>query len=184
MVQRRRKPRIQNRRKSSQKRSYRKKTAKSLKEKLLTTGIWGFGIANVILIVSLAANFFVSPEDQSNSSNSPEHHVVKNQQITVEVLNACGVKGLAYEVTQFLRDKKFDVVEFGNYAGGFDLDKSFVFDRVSLDNENAERVGKALGVNNKQIKPQLDNSRQLMVSVLVGKDFKSLKVYKDINKSN
>lgn len=185
MVTRRRQTRTQQRKKNPPKRQRRRKAPTSLKEKLLTTGIWGFGVANVILIISLASNFFVSPNEQANTAvPHPQKKVVKNQDITVEVLNACGVQGLAYEVTQYLREKHFDVVEFGNYAGGFDLDKTFVFDRVSLDNEYATRIGKALGVASRQIKPQLDNSKQLMVTVLIGKDFKTLKMYKSMRKAN
>jgi len=182
MVTRRRQSRVQAKRKNSPRRSPRKKRTKSLKEQLLTTGIWAFGIANVILIISLTSNFFVATGEVPNSSKKHVPAVLKNQDITVEVLNACGVQGLAYEVTQYLREKKFDVVEFGNYAGGFDLDKTFVFDRVSLDNENARRVGQALGVTRKQITPQLDNSKQLMVTVLIGKDFRQLSIYKDKKK--
>ncbi|MFQ5752192.1 MAG: LytR C-terminal domain-containing protein [bacterium] len=176
MVKRRRKLRQDRWRgaKPKPKRVHRTPRNKSLKERLLTAGIWALSLINLVLIASIVSDFFISPTETQVTP------IPKNEVITVEVLNACGVQGLANEITQYLREKNFDVVNVGNYQGGFDLDRTFVFDRVSLNGYNAKLVGEALGVNEQQVQPQLDDSLQLMVSVLIGKDYKSLKVYDSI----
>ncbi|RMF56835.1 MAG: LytR family transcriptional regulator [Calditrichaeota bacterium] len=180
MVKRRRTRRSQNWRKAPPKRSYKRSSPTSLKERFLTTVIWVLSLVNVVLIVSLVSNFFASPSETSLSGNSLEDQVreIKNSEVTVEVLNACGVQGLANEITQYLRQHDFDVVNVGNYPGGFDVERTFVFDRVSLQNLYAKRVGDVLGVKDSQVAPQLDASLQLMVTVIVGKDYKSLKLYR------
>ncbi len=183
MVRRRRKMRQDNWRNAKPKSKRTRKAPKnrSLKERLLTAGIWAASLINLVLIGSIVSEHFIFPNESLLSSNSrTEPNPPKAALITVEVLNGCGVQGLAKEITQFLRENKFDVVKVGNYQGGFDLDRTFVFDRISLNGYNAIKVGEVLGVNEKQVQPQLDDSLQLMVTVLIGKDYKDLKVYKSI----
>ena len=101
--------------KRSAKRPAGKKAVKGLKERLLTTGIWGLSLINIGLIFSLLSNFFASPNAAPVSAGltkaAPAE--VQNERITVDVLNACGVQGLANEVTQVRSDKNFDVVNVG-----------------------------------------------------------------------
>lgn len=177
MVKRRRTTRNvpKKKRSSSKKRNYRRTSNKSLKEKFLTTAIWGVSLINIALLVSLFSNFFAT-SGETTTNTTP---ALPNDKITVEVLNACGVPGLANQLTEYLRAKKFDVVEVGNYSGGFNLDRTFVLDRVSLKTVNAKKVGDALGVDNEQVVPQLDDSLQLMVTVLIGKDYQELKIFKE-----
>jgi hypothetical protein len=165
---------------SSRKTSRRPGKSKSLKERLLTTGIWGAAIINVTLIVSLLSNFFAGPHE---TTQQVEFKAI-TEPITVEVLNGCGVPGLANEVTQYLRDQefKFDVVNVGNYQGGFNLERTFVLDRAALNQIYANKVAEVLGVAQEQIAPQVNDSLQLKVTVIVGKDYRNLNVFK--NKQN
>lgn len=173
MVRRRRKVQKSSRSKNPPKRNYKRTKHKTLKERFLTTAIWGLSLINITLIVSLVSNFFASEHENPVSANLP---------ITVEVLNACGVQGLANEITQYLRQKNFDVVNVGNYEGGFNLEQTIILDRVSLENIYAQKVAEELGVNKNQVTPQLEDSLQLMVTVIIGKDYKKLKVYEEIQR--
>lgn len=179
MVKRRRNPRKSPKRKAPAKRTSRRSGNTSIKERFLTTAIWALVLINLSLIISLVSNFFASPNERPVSMQ-PKPTDLKNEIITVEVLNACGVQGLANDITQFLRNNNFDVVNVGNYPGGFDLEQTFIFDRVSLNGIYAQKVGKVLGVDEKQIAPQLDESLQLKVTVIIGKDYNKLKVYEKI----
>jgi len=63
--------------------------------------------------------------------------------ITVEVLNASERKGVAYDVTKFLRSKGADVVHYGNIAGPA-VPQTIVYDRTGRF-ENAGWVRDRLG---------------------------------------
>jgi glycerol-3-phosphate cytidylyltransferase-like family protein len=98
------------------------------------------------------------------------------QKTQVEVLNGCGTSGIAKSVTDFLRKSEIDVVYLGNYKN-FNVAKSQVIDR-SGDLENARKIARILGVSEKQVKSEIDKSKQLKASILLGKDYKSLTPFK------
>ena len=178
MVKRRRKRRQDNWPRVKPKRLSRSAKKKGFKEQFLTASIWGLSLINITLIASLLSEFFVSPNENTISINEP---VVEPKKvvITVEVLNACGVQGLANDISQFLRKNDFDVVNIGNYKN-FDLERTLVFDRGSYNRIYAKKVSKVLGVEDRQVVEQMDNSLQLDVTVIIGKDYKILKVYEAI----
>jgi hypothetical protein len=93
--------------------------------------------------------------------------------IQIEVLNGCGVNGMGDTFTEFLRESDFDVIHTGNYVS-FDVEHTLVVDRRG-DPANAAAVAKALGVGKKQIVRELNEDYLLDVSVVIGKDFGSLK---------
>lgn len=180
MVRRRRNTGKQSGRKAAPKRSSKKSGSnQSLKERVLTTAIWGLSLLNVALIFSLVSNFFASPNEVAVSANSrvaEQSAPAAEERVTVEVLNACGVNGLANEVTQYLRDNNFDVVNVGNYST-YNLDRTLVFDRVSMSSKYAKRVASVLNVQESQVVPELEDSMQLMVTVIIGKDYKDLRLF-------
>lgn len=93
--------------------------------------------------------------------------------IQIDVLNGSGIPGAASECTAYLRSRGYDVVEMRNYKRN-DVRESLVIDRTgSL--ENARRVAYALGVPAKNIVQQINEDYYVDVSVLVGRDFRSLK---------
>jgi len=87
--------------------------------------------------------------------------------ITVEVLNANGRAGDARVGTRLLRRGGIDVVYFGN-AGDATLDSTRIVVRRGSA-EVGERVRKALGRG--RVEVQLDSTKLLDVSVLLGADF-------------
>ena len=91
--------------------------------------------------------------------------------LTVEVLNASGKAGLAKIGTRVLRRAGIDVVAFGNprdsgTAGTIDSTRIVV---RRGDARIGERVRRALGVG--RVMVQLDSTRLLDASVLLGVDF-------------
>ena len=94
----------------------------------------------------------------------------KNMQI--EVLNGCGVDGVADRFTDYLRKKNFDVVYTGNYRS-FNIDNSIVIDRTG-DIINAEYLAEVIGIDNKQVIQQKNKNYFLDVSLIIGKDYKQL----------
>ncbi|MAT40186.1 MAG: hypothetical protein CL946_11345 [Ectothiorhodospiraceae bacterium] len=93
--------------------------------------------------------------------------------IQLNVLNGCGVKGLAQKFTDYLRHRNFDVVESSNYKT-FDVENSLVIDRMG-NLENAEQVAYALGIAKEHVIQQINPDYHLHVSVIIGKDYNELK---------
>jgi len=87
--------------------------------------------------------------------------------ITVEVLNANGRAGDARVGTRLLRREGIDVVYFGN-ADGATLDSTKIIVRRGSA-AVGEKVRKALGRG--RVEVQLDSTKLLDVSVLLGADF-------------
>jgi len=117
-----------------------------------------------------------SPEEKEISKESE----VTTESITqpiqqkpqIEVLNGCGVAGIAKNTVIYLRKVDFDVVYMGNYQN-FNLAKSIVIDRAG-NREIALKIAESLGISADQVKTEIDKSKQLAASVILGNDYKSL----------
>ena len=94
------------------------------------------------------------------------------QVILVEVLNGCGVTGIADRITDSLRVKNIDVVNTGNYRS-FDIDNTIVIDRTG-NLTSAKYVAQSIGINERQIIQQKNKNYFLDVTVIVGKDYNQL----------
>ena len=94
--------------------------------------------------------------------------------IKVEVLNGCGVQGLAGKTAEFLRSKQVDVVRSDD-ADHHNYPKTVIIQR----NENIEslkRVSDAFGVlmdDKSRIKIVPDETLGVDVTVILGKDYES-----------
>ena len=78
--------------------------------------------------------------------------------------------------TDFLRNNNFDVVNIGNYIR-FDMDETLVIDRIG-NKANAYKVAEALGVKRENVIQQLNHDYFLDVSVVIGRDYYTLKPLK------
>ena len=96
--------------------------------------------------------------------------------IEVEILNGCGVAGLASKVSDLLRDNNIDVVRSEN-ADNFNYTQTMLI----LRNENLEElnyVAKSLGLNpteDPRVIHQPDESLSVDLTLILGKDFSSIK---------
>jgi len=91
----------------------------------------------------------------------------RNPAVLVEVLNANGRAGDARIGTRLLRRAGMDVVYFGN-AGENGLDSTRIIVRRGAE-QVGDRVRAALGQG--RVEVQLDSTKLLDVSVLLGLDF-------------
>jgi hypothetical protein len=108
-----------------------------------------------------------------NFLRPPTESTNKDKVIQVDVLNGCGVSGIAIKFTEYLRARGFDVLEMGNYKS-FEVEVSIVIDRVG-NQMNAKKVAYALGISEKNIVQQISNDSYLDCSIVIGKDYKTLK---------
>jgi hypothetical protein len=137
----------------------------------LALALCGLGAA-VLLYAFVVRN--VAPRITPTRDENPTGLV--GEIIQVEVRNGCGVSGLAAEMTLFLREQGFDVVEVGDYKS-FDLERSIVFDRTG-DLEAAKKVAAVLTLPEAQIVQEIRPDLYLDASVVIGKDYKSLKPFR------
>ena len=127
--------------------------------RLLLVGISLFIVLMVVRIL-LSLPEGSAPFVEATAINQP----VVDRRVTVEVLNAGGVSGVAREATAALRSAGFDVVSFGN-ARSFDQVESVVVDRIG-DPNPALSVASVLGIRNVRSEP--DSNLYLDISVLLG----------------
>ena len=127
------------------------------------------GIVILVMAYSLFSKLFSSKDDFSSGKNK------QTAMVQVEVLNGCGVSGIADKITDYLRKHNFDVVQTGNYTS-FNMDKSLVIDRTG-NKVNAEKVAAALGIDRKNIVQQINNDYLLDCSIVIGRDYFQLKPY-------
>ena len=90
--------------------------------------------------------------------------------IQVEVLNGCGVPGIADQFTDLLRKKKFDVVSTGNYRT-FNIDDSIIIDRNG-NIKHAKLLAEAIGIDERHVIEQENKDYFLDVTLIIGKDYK------------
>jgi hypothetical protein len=99
----------------------------------------------------------------SSTSSLSEPKWATGKRITVEVLNATKVRGLARRAALTLRDQGFDVVSTGTNRDPFDSTQ--VLDRTG-HREWAVRAAKAMGGATVLVRP--DSSRDVDLTVLIG----------------
>ncbi len=178
-----RRSRIQPNNQPRKKRTHQKRTSKpkmSLTELLLN---WVIGILIVLILGFVASIIWKYTFAKKDNLFTKEPSVSQTQTVTkrirVEVLNGCGVTGIAIKFTDYLRSQGFDVVITENYRS-FDVDSSFVIDRVSLKSENALQIARSLGIDDNLVNAILSEDLAVEATIVLGSDYASLKGYSDI----
>jgi len=95
--------------------------------------------------------------------------------IQIEVLNGCGVEGIARSVRDYFVEMGFDVVAVDNYSR-MDVDRTFVVDR-SGNKETARQVALALGVADSTIVVDVRPEYYLDAVVVLGRDYAELRPF-------
>lgn len=125
------------------------------------------------LIIFWSYSIFVKISDVEPKIQTTQSKDYPSTIIQLEVFNGCGVTGVADRFTDYLRNENFDVVNTENYIT-FDIDESIVIDRIG-NMANAYLVAESLGINKKHVIQQLNDNYFVDVTVIIGKDYFSLK---------
>jgi hypothetical protein len=133
----------------------------------------------LISLLLVGIIFFLSFSLYSNFKHVPlpitiEKTAKVDSLIQIEVMNGCGVLGVADQLTEFLRSKNFDVIQTGNYYS-YDIERTLIVDRNGNQN-SAKLVADALGLADDVVISQVNKNYYLDVSVIVGKDFNNIKL--------
>ena len=112
----------------------------------------------------------VEPEEDEEQVPSPLAHTIQ-----VEVLNGCGINGVARIFQSRLRENGFDVVNTENYVVNgkvfWKVDQTFVIDQIGVA-EQAKAIAKALGIPLTNIESRENPAAIYDISVVIGKDYK------------
>jgi hypothetical protein len=125
-------------------------------------------VINTILAYSLVKTFSFNDNDSVNNLLADS----TKARIQVEVLNGCGISGIAEKLTDYLRINNIDVVNLGNYRS-FEIENSIIISR----NEkiyNAEKVAAIIGLDKENIITQTNPDYMLDVTFILGKDYRDL----------
>ncbi|MDZ7718580.1 MAG: LytR C-terminal domain-containing protein [Balneolaceae bacterium] len=133
------------------------------------------GFLGVLLLILLVALFSRILYPRIVTDRIQEDPSLISEVIQLEVLNGCGITGIATRFTDKLREYGFDVVETGNYDH-FDVSKTFIISR-SGQMENAYRVADALGVSHQQVLREQAPEYYLDVTLIIGSDYQSLNLH-------
>ncbi len=118
---------------------------------------------SLVLVIFLYSLFNRPPRNPSPASPAVTR---------VQVLNGCGVDGLAAKVAKLLRRQGYDVVDVDNTSL---LLESLVVDRVG-NRDAARKLAKILGVGEENIIQQSCDYLELDLTVILGRDYQELKL--------
>lgn len=132
----------------------------------------------LLLIVYLSYSAYLKIVQKPNVVDIKDKTEIAAEIIQLDVLNGCGVTGVADRFTDYLRARDFDVVEIGNYkvngSINYNIDETFVIDRIG-NKANAIKVAEILGIEKVKVIQQLNDDYFLDVSLVIGKDYYKLK---------
>jgi len=153
---------------------------------LLVVVILGFGYSSIRRLQTNETAVNLSSKQQIKTSEAASPREIYEQKpytdIWVEVLNGNGVSGVAGNYTEYLRAQGFDVQRTDN-ADHFSYERTRILDR-SDSHRKAIAVARALEIDTNRVEIAIDQSLQLDVTVILGKDYKSLPVYEEVRSQN
>ena len=144
---------------------------------------WAVSVTAIAaLVVTVVAIMVRSPDRGSGPADDPFRRLSEenaalapDQRPQIEVLNGCGVSGIAARAQDFLRERGYDVVNVEN-ARDFQYEETLVIDRGG-DVRVARALGRDLGTHNviRQVRPDL----VLQATVILGNDYRTLAPYRE-----
>lgn len=147
-------------------------------------------LIGLVLIVDLALVFFIvrqcsEPTGVVEEEKAQEEPVI----LQVEVMNGCGVPGIANTFTDFLRENGIDVVRTGNYEEeefgrpNFNVDRTVIIDRRGKL-KNSVRIAQVMGLNEDRVIQQVNQAYLIDATIVLGRDFRQLNSWKMLEKYN
>ncbi|MDP4219375.1 MAG: LytR C-terminal domain-containing protein [Bacteroidota bacterium] len=151
-------------------RSKRKGRSRSQKFSSLFLWITSIGAATVVVLLGwqFISRMWVKPPVSSTRERS-DLLVRAGEHIQLTVMNGSGAANAARAFTDFLRARKFDVVEMTNYKEK-NVEHTFIIDKV-LDTVAAQKVAYALGISAMRITHEPDSNAFVDAAVVIGKDY-------------
>lgn len=145
------------------------KSSSNVEGLFLNAAIGFLSILLIVLLVALSTRI-IYPRIFNQRAEAKSQLI--SEIIQIEVLNGCGIAGIANAYTGVLRSNGFDVVETGNFDH-FDLKETIVISRSGVL-DNARRVATALGIKEINVIREESPDYFLDVTVVIGHDYEQL----------
>ena len=137
--------------------------------------IWALVVVNAVLISSFVHKL-LTPQTQIPAAT--EYPIT--DPIKVQVLNGCGVSGIANEFAEFLQQKRYDVVDVDN-ALNWDYEKTVIINRERQDHRQIEKFRDLIGIDPELVYKIRNDEVESDITLIIGSDYESLKVYRSLH---
>ncbi|MFN8361203.1 MAG: LytR C-terminal domain-containing protein [Candidatus Kapaibacterium sp.] len=143
----------------------------------LMTRVWSLILLLCTVAVMILSGLFRFVFSRPVSAEIPEGkgRTAAEKIIQINILNGAGENKIARKAMDYFRARGFDVVEVNNFRTV--VERSYVIDRLG-DTTSAREVAFALGVPDSLIQSDIDSSLYLRCSVVLGKNYTTLKPFK------
>ena len=144
-----------------------------------------FGFLFLIMILLYQLKITLGKDDLSKT-NLSANPITEAFIAEIEILNGCGVSGIAELYTNFLRSSKYDIISTDNAK---DEHGKINFDykncKIIVNNQKklraAYQLSLKLGINKQHIKKNYGNGIW-DITLIIGEDYNNLNSFKKINK--
>ena len=154
-------------------------TKDSIQKWLFNIVIFCIAIVIIGFMISTSERILKNDEKVKLSKEETVEHEYKT--VMVEVLNGCGIPGLANKYSNYLRQQGIDVVYVGN-AESMDYDSTRIIRRVQ-DKKKYDQLLDVLQMTESRIKESDTNAPYTDFSLIIGKDYPKLEINKKIMKT-
>jgi hypothetical protein len=152
-----------------------------LKSNLMKFFIGLFLLADLVLV------FFIIRQCSKPAGMVEEKVLEKEVVLQVEVMNGCGVQGIANTFMDFLREKGIDVVRTGNYEEeefgnpNFNVDRTVIIDRRG-NLQNSIKIARTMGLGDDRVIQQVNAAYLIDATIIIGGDFRQLSCWQEMER--
>jgi hypothetical protein len=129
-----------------------------------------------VLIVYMSYSVYIKLSHKPTENVEQSNNKAASDLIQVEVLNGCGIGGVADKFTEYLRNRNIDIVRLGNYISN-DVSETMVIEHLG-NMENAYKIAHSLGIKDENVIQQLNKDYFLDATIVIGRDYFNLTPYK------
>lgn len=136
------------------------------KNTLLNIILFILGLILLFYLYNAYLNFKKSPDNDENAYRST------GSIIQVEVLNGTSNPGLAKKLSDYLKEKNFDVVIQGNHESQ-DVKRTFIIDHLG-DELALKRTLRVLGLKPDRVRKENRGYQLTDITIVIGEDYQQL----------
>jgi len=142
---------------------------------------------NIIFLISWLLHSWQQNLADSRNQLTFFHSLKKDnlvgRTVKIEIFNACGAPNVARELTDYLRERKVDVVFYDNFLVNNKIHKishTLVIDRKDRNKANAKYVAGLIGVKKQYVIHQISPEREgeVAATILIGSDYLQLSPFR------